>query len=334
MEPDEKHPRLIESSEISLEYQDFRLKDGPGEKALLASIAERGIEYPVWGIERTMSEGTQFVLMDGFKRIRCAAKLGIRIIPWRSIGVDEAQGLFCLLAISNARGLHILEQAKIVDALHAKFNLGISEIAKRLERSSAWVSIRVGVLSQMNLDIREEIFSGRFPARSYLYTLRHFTRVKGTPPKDIQAFVKSTSGRGLSGRQIDLLASGFFNGPKELRKQIEEGKIPAALAAVQEASKVVPSDLNEFERTVIRDLEISVGAGGRVALKSSSQRLVNSNFYAQAEILIHNWQRLLPDLSQSLEKLYDRCREKKNSVSSSRGGSRQEGDRPTAEARP
>ena len=326
---------LVECSEISLEYEDFRLKDSQRERVLLGSIAERGVLEALWGIERISPDGlpTRLVLLDGFKRLRCAKKLSIQSLPWRSIGEDEAQGLLCLLAISNARGLHILEQSKMVDSLHRQFNLGVNEIASRLEKSTAWVSVRLGVLSEMPASVRDEIFSGRFPARSYFYTLNHFTRVKGVPKKEIKAFVGHVSGKRLSGRQVDLLASGYFQGSPEMRQQIEEGKFQIALATLQD-TKTRPelNDLNDYERGLIRDLEITVTAGNRILVKSASPKLVNPGFFVQAEILIGNLTRSLPDLSQSLEKLYDRCREKKNSISASRSGGPQKGDRPAVEA--
>jgi hypothetical protein len=325
---------LIESSQISLEYQDFRLKDPQQEKMLLGSIAEKGIQRALWGIERETPDGRHWILLDGFKRFRCAKKVGIQALPWRKIGSDEAHGILCLLDVSNSRGLHILEQSKMVDSLHRQFGLGVTEIAGRLEKSVAWVSVRLGVLSEMDPAVRVEIFSGRFPARSYMYTLKHFTRVKQATQKELGGFVSKVSGHGLSGRQIDLLAQGYFTGSEELRNQIQQGDLQVALTTIQKVDQDRPVEtLSSFEAGVIRDLQITLGAGGRIRVKCESAKLASSGFFAEAEILLGSLRRGLPDLSQSLERLYDRCREKKGSLVPSQAGGQQKEYRPPVEHR-
>jgi hypothetical protein len=56
------------------------------EARLLASIAQRGIEEPLEGADT--KEGS--LLLNGFRRCRCAPKLGIRMAPYASLGEDEA----------------------------------------------------------------------------------------------------------------------------------------------------------------------------------------------------------------------------------------------------
>src|SRR5260370_42110868 len=86
----------------------------PGlEARLLASIAVRGIEEPLEGVDR--ADGN--ILLNGFKRDRCASKLGIRVAPYASLGEDEALGILNLLRVSNDRSLTILEQARFIDEL-------------------------------------------------------------------------------------------------------------------------------------------------------------------------------------------------------------------------
>ena len=73
----------VELSSLDLRYQGHRLRDTARETRLLASIAERGIEDPLEGVD---TPGARF-LLNGFKRYRCAKKLGIHAVPysrWRT----------------------------------------------------------------------------------------------------------------------------------------------------------------------------------------------------------------------------------------------------------
>ena len=103
----------VEIASLDLRYEGFRMKSAGAEKALLLSIAEKGIRDPLQGVDT--KEGR--ILLDGFKRFRCAQRLGIGMAPYVSMGADEALGIIELIRISNAKSLSMLEQARFVDEL-------------------------------------------------------------------------------------------------------------------------------------------------------------------------------------------------------------------------
>jgi hypothetical protein len=98
----------VELSALDLRYESYRMKNPALEGRLLASIARRGIEEPLEGVERS----DRNILLNGFKRYRCASKLGIQVAPYASLAEDEAAGILNLLRVSNDRSLTILEQAQ------------------------------------------------------------------------------------------------------------------------------------------------------------------------------------------------------------------------------
>ncbi|HID69277.1 MAG TPA: chromosome partitioning protein ParB, partial [Desulfobacterales bacterium] len=87
----------VEISSFDLRYEGFRMKSPGAEKALLLSILEKGIRDPLQGVD---TEGAR-ILLDGFKRLRCARRLGIDIAPYVSMGADEVLGIIELIRISN-----------------------------------------------------------------------------------------------------------------------------------------------------------------------------------------------------------------------------------------
>jgi hypothetical protein len=109
--------REIELSSLDLRYEGLRLKAAALEERLLGSIAQRGIEEPLEGVE--VKERS--VLLNGFKRYRCARKLRLATVPYASLGSDEGVGILSLLRTSNNRALSILEQAGFIEELkHAR----------------------------------------------------------------------------------------------------------------------------------------------------------------------------------------------------------------------
>jgi hypothetical protein len=160
----------VELSGLDLRYEGYRMKNAGLEERLLGSIAQRGIEEPLEGVE---VEGVS-VLLNGFKRFRCARKLQIRRAPYTSLGQDEVVGIMNLLRISNNKALSILEQAAFIDELKHGRNLSVAEIAAELSRSKSWVSMRLGFMAEMSATVRGQLFNGAFPVYSYMYTLRPF----------------------------------------------------------------------------------------------------------------------------------------------------------------
>ena len=164
---------MVELSQLDLRYEGCRLKSPAAEARLLAAIAQSGIQQPLQGVELTAAR----ILLNGFKRLRCARKLHIHTAAFVSLATDEASGIVCLLRTANDHALSLLEQARFLDELKAGRGLSVAEIAHQLSRSKAWVSLRLGVLAELSAVVREALFDGSFPVYSYLYTLRPFRRL-------------------------------------------------------------------------------------------------------------------------------------------------------------
>jgi hypothetical protein len=147
--------RQVEISSFDLRYERCRLKSNVTEKALLSSILDHGIRDPLRGVE---TEGGCRILLDGFKRYRCAKKLSIGIVPYHCLGKDEAFGIITLLRIANAKSLNILEQARLIDELKTIHKMSVSQIAGLLEKSNGWVGMRVGIIGQMSPAIMDKVF--------------------------------------------------------------------------------------------------------------------------------------------------------------------------------
>lgn len=283
------------------------MKSASRERILLSSISERGIEEPLCGVCFSPDE-RGVVLLDGFKRFRCALRLGFPAVPFVSIGRDEATGILQLIRTSNAKSLSFIEQAKLVDELKRGYSLSLGEIATHLGRSKAWVVVRVEAFSSMSETVEAEIFSGRFPLYSYLYTLRRFRRLNGIASKEVDEFVKAVSGKALSARDIELLSRAYFQGGTQIREQIKSGAIGFCLSQLKEAESEQGQELNEAERTALRDLDIANRVMGRLTLKLSNPKLESSEFFAEAGLLVSGIIRLEPRFNSAIREFYARCR--------------------------
>ncbi|OGQ89106.1 MAG: hypothetical protein A2464_00405 [Deltaproteobacteria bacterium RIFOXYC2_FULL_48_10] len=312
----------IEISSLDLRYEGIRMKSPGLERGLFVSIMEHGIRDPLQGVVKDENR----ILLNGFKRYRCAKKLKMEIVPFQAIGSDEVIGLIDLLRRSNATSLNILEQARLIDELKVNFRMKSGEIAKELERSKAWVSVRMGIFGQMSDIVLGKIFNGEFPAYAYLYTIRQFMRINEITPKEIDEFVCAVSGRKLSVRDIEVLAQGYFMGSEELRQQILKGNLAWGLARLKESC--VTRGCTEYERTLLKDLEAAHKFMQRISSCSGDKRLKSGSFWAQANILSEGILNQLDSFKQSLEKFHDRTRQTQGDLSAPPGRQGDTGDCP------
>jgi hypothetical protein len=323
----------IEAKLIDLKYKSYRLCDRNAEKMLLSSISERGVLEPLRGVK----EGHNFILLDGFKRLRCGQKLHIDIFPYSCIGSDEADGIFQMLRESLSKNLHILEQARLVDELKRKYGLSTTDIATKVERSLGWVSMRFGLLSELSPFVQGQIFSGRFPIYSFMYTLRHFMRMKKVTKSEIDKFVQAVGGKKLSTRQIDLLARGYFQGGSGLRDQILNGNLNWCLEKLNQinnSSESYNPELNEPERSLIRDLEIGQKYMRRIQFKIlNSKDFQNPSFFAEAGLLASGVLSQLNSYQETIRSFYDRCTQTSNNLATLSRRGEQEKDCSTSQSK-
>lgn len=302
----------IELSNLDLRYVDCRLKWEASEKALLKSILNVGIRDPLQGV----NVGGRRILLDGFKRYRCARKLNIHIVPFVSLSNDAALGIIELIRISNARSLNILEQARLIEELKAVHRMSTAEIADHLERSKGWVSMRSGLINEMSDVVREEIFKGGFPVYAFMYTLRKFMRMNGNAKSDIDEFVKAVSGKRLSVRDIERLADGYFKGSSELREQIKNGNLTWSLDQLERRTH--DSRCSSREQATLKTLEILLRNIQRFTVGQHTS--MSKEFAAQANLLCGGLMRQLPAFTRALKELYDRTGQTQGGLPSASGG--------------
>jgi predicted transcriptional regulator len=291
----------VELSSLDLRYEGYRMKNPGLEEKLLTSMSTRGIEAPLEGVEVKATH----VLLNGFKRYRCARKLHLKTAPYASLGSDEVVGILSLLRVSHHRALGIVEQAAFIDELHQVRQLSVAEIAQQLSRSKSWVSMRLGLMEEMSAKIRTELLSGAFPVYSYMYQVRPFMRMNGATLQEIERFVTALSGQQLSLREIEQLAHGYFRGPEAFRQQILQGHVALALKHLRQAP-AHPEGYSEFERVLLNDLEITQKYVQRVMGKSQDERLKNRAFFAQANLLTAGLLSQAKAFFQTMRQLHDR----------------------------
>jgi hypothetical protein len=298
----------LEITKVDLRYEECRLRNPRIERELLAQIASHGIERPLAGVDA----GSGWILLDGFKRYRCARRLQMGAVPCASLGADEAGCIMEVLRGPGLKPLSFLEEARFLQELHATHNMSLGEIGASLGRSKSWVSLRLTAIAEMSDVVRDRIFRGGFPAYAYLYFVRPCMRINGLDPSAADRFVAATSGRGLSTRQIARLAERYFRGTDEERRQIEAGHLSLALDELAGFPGLpagrVEGSTSVHERACLRDLATLARSVAALPERAVDTSLSSAGFRAQAQIILADILGRADVFLEGIRGFHDRCR--------------------------
>lgn len=293
----------IELNAFDLRLEHTRCKNAIVERRLLTSIMERDIEEPLSVAQCEIPD--MYVLIDGFKRYRCARKLGKGMVPAQSVAQDVPCAILAMIRRRESHGLSTLEQSAMIEELHKRYNLSIYDIALRLNRSPSWVSMRLGMIEELTPLVRTKILSGAFPVRAYMYGIKGFTRVNRIAPERIDALVTALSGKGLSTRELFTLSRAYFTGGTTMERLIIEGDARRALRmlSAQPDCSAEPS-LDGRQREFIKDLGTTLTGMNRIIANGADMRQGAAAFMQH----VNHWSgaigKRLTDFSTLIKGLY------------------------------
>jgi cell division septum initiation protein DivIVA len=174
--------------------------------------------------------------------------------------------------------------------------------------------MRVGLIGQISPVVMDKIFCGKFPVYSYMYTIRTFMRMNGIKKQEVDEFVNCVSGKGLSIRDIEILANGYFKGGEDLRQQIKNGNISWGLNRLKQTSALT-TGLSQVERRMLSDLEILQKYMQRVINKSQYDRFKTATFFAQANLLTAGILRQMDIFAKSIKEFHDKSGQTQSDLS-------------------
>lgn len=140
-------PKLIADFELSLiqpnPHQPRKQFDAEELRELKESIAQHGILEPI--VLAHTPAGYQIVA--GERRWRAAKQLGLKTVP-AYVKKTTPRGMLEMSIVENIQrsDLNVLERAHALNRLAKDFQLSVTEIAKRIGKSAAYVSNSVRLL--------------------------------------------------------------------------------------------------------------------------------------------------------------------------------------------
>ena len=265
----------VDLDSLDLRYGKLRARRPAVEKRLMASMEEAGQQSPV--IVVAAEEPGRWVLIEGRKRVRALRRLKVEAVNAVVWELAPAEALVAAYQLQDGSGYNALEEGWLVWELVRGDGLSLAAVGRRLERSKAWVSGRLGLIEGLPEQVLEGVLSGKIGAYVATRYLLPFARANAG---DCEKLAQRIMENEFRSREVEALCHHYAAAtPKSKSRIVEE---PARfLAALKQARKgALDLKLSEAENRCVNNLELI----GKVALGLVRQLPQTLTYDTQAEI--------------------------------------------------
>jgi ParB family chromosome partitioning protein len=239
----------LEFHQLTLRYERLKVVRPEPERRLLASLAEVGQQVPIMVVKQA-ADG-QFVVIDGYKRVRALRRLGRDTVVAGCWPGDEAEALIVLRLMQTAEPETALEQSWLLAELHERFGLSLEELARRFSHSVSWVSRRLALVHELPESVQERVRRGEMGAHGAAKYLVPLARANRQVCLELVEAIGATR---LSSRDLGILCIAYQTGNWVTRQRLLEAPL-VFLKSYKEAKAPPPVEPGPSD-SLLTDLEI------------------------------------------------------------------------------
>jgi ParB family transcriptional regulator, chromosome partitioning protein len=209
----------LELQQLDLRYEPLRRRWPERERRLLASLAQNGQQTPIVVVKGCDPPVERYVVVDGFTRVRCLKKLKADTVLATLWQLSELDALILERLIRDSEGDDPFEYGWLLRELQLRSRPTPSqeELARRLARSPAWVSLRLGLVEELPQEIQECVRSGQIAPYAAMKYLVPFARANLA---GCLRLVRALGSRAPSSRQLEALYRAWLAGDEPARERL------------------------------------------------------------------------------------------------------------------
>ena len=239
----------LEFHQLALRYERLRLARPEQERRLLASLAEVGQQVPIV-VVREAAQG-QFVVIDGYKRVRSLQRLARDLVGASCWPGAEPEALIVTRLMQTCEQETALEQGWLLAELHERFGLSLEELARRFGHSLSWVSRRLALVNELPEAIQQQVRRGEIVAHGAAKYLVPLARANKQACLELVQAIGATR---LSSRDWGRLYTAYQSGNWVTRQRLLAA--PLVFLKSQQEAQAAPTVAPELGDTLLTDLEL------------------------------------------------------------------------------
>lgn len=257
----------LELHQLDRRYEALRTRSARRERRLLGSIAELGQQTPIVVVR----DGAQWVVVDGYKRVRAVHQLGLDVVRAAEWMLGELDALVLEQVMREGHGDSAIEQGWLLRELVRRFGLGLDELGRRFDRSVSWVSRRIGLVTDLPPSVQEQVRAGAIGAHAAMKYLVPLARANAT---DCEALCEALARLKPTSRQVAELYATYAGGSRAVRERVVQQ--PTLVLKARAELKQVGGELSAVEH-LLHDLRIVVSVARRAQRRMAEGALDGAN---------------------------------------------------------
>ncbi len=260
-------------------YRRYRLPDADSEEAMARSLRRYGQMAPivVWLPEETPE------VLDGFKRVGAARRLGWPSLSARRLAVDERTAKAAIYGLNRVgRPTREWEEAWLVHALVREDGLTQVEVAELLGRHKSWVCRRLALVERLAAEAKDDLRLGlvsatlarslvRLPTGNQPVLLATIRR-EGLTTAEVSAVIDVLLNTVNQAQQAYVLAQ-----PREALRQAQASERPNLDPRLSKRGNWVSRQLGQLLNELAR-MEHWLRHRGRADVTANDQRLLRPSW--------------------------------------------------------
>lgn len=233
---------------LDLRYEGLRARRPLMERRLVASMGETGQQSPVIVVP---SAGGKHLVIDGHKRVRALRTLNSEVVKASVWEMPAPEALVALYQWGRGSGWNAVEEGWLVWELVRGVGLSAGEAGRRLERSKAWVSGRLGLVENLPEAVLAGVREGKIGA--YAAT-RHFLPFARANAGDCEQLAIKAMEHGFCSREVEALCRYYGTAGREGRRKMLED--PLRFLKAEEAARGPVGALSAEEGRCLKNLDL------------------------------------------------------------------------------
>jgi ParB/RepB/Spo0J family partition protein len=190
----------LEFHQLERRLEHLRVRRPERLRRLLASLAASGQQTPIVVVAAEQTD--RYLVIDGSQRVAALQQLGrdtVEAVVW---SLSEVEAL--LLDRSMRSGDHetALEEGWLLVELEQRFGYGLEELARRFDRSTSWVSRRMGLVELLPQSVQQQVRDGAIAAHVAMKFLVPAARSR---PEDCRRMAEGLARYRLNSREAGQL---------------------------------------------------------------------------------------------------------------------------------
>jgi ParB/RepB/Spo0J family partition protein len=205
----------LEFHQLERRLEHLRVRRPERERRLLASLAASGQQTPIVVVASEQAE--HYLVIDGHQRIRALEQLGrdtVEAVIWL---MSETEALLLDRSMRWGERETALEEGWLLVELERRFGYGQEELARRFDRSTSWVSRRMGLVELLPESVQQQVRDGAIAAQ---VAMKYLVPAARSRPEDCRRMAEGFARYRLSSREAGQLYAAWRTATPAVRERL------------------------------------------------------------------------------------------------------------------